>query len=178
MFHVKRKKNETLIERRCREFGIDAPTFQPIDDNCVVWRLPPIKLSAGGLIIPEEHNSPNVKGLLMRMGPRAMDVLRSNGIDEGHVVIFARFAGWEGDDQTPEHRRHNTILMLKARDIIGSDDLKAELESGRAKYVLNNGRYCLERRLLDGKKEKLLALAASTHSEAEAQSAKKIAARL
>lgn len=175
----KRVASEALLRKRCREYGIDVPTFQPIDDNVVVWRLPPLKESAGGLIIPEEHNTPHVKGLLLKMGPRAMDVLRSNGIDEGHIVIFARFAGWETTDLTPEHRRHNTILMIKARDIIGSDDLKAEIESGQAKYIKGqDGRWCLERKLLGGKKEKLLALAAGTHSQAEAEAARRIASRI
>lgn len=172
------KKNLSLLERRCADFGIDIPSFQPIDDNVVIWRLPPLKESAGGIIIPEEHGSPHVKGLLLKMGPRAMDVLRSNGIEEGHIVIFGRFAGWEASDQTPEHFRHNTILMLKARDVVGSDDLKAEIQDGRAQYVISNGRHCLERKLLSGKTEKLLALAASTQSPEEADTARKIASRI
>lgn len=164
-----------LLEKRCKEWGIDPPTFQPFDNNCVVWRLPPLKESKGGIIIPEDARSPHVKGLLLAMGPRAMDVLKSNGIEEGHVVIFARFSGWETSDKTPERDRHNQILMLKDRDIIGSDDLKQELLEGRAKYVLENGRYCLQRKLLGGRKEKLLALAASTTSQAEAETARRIA---
>jgi co-chaperonin GroES (HSP10) len=175
---MSRRSGRTLLDRRCEEWDIEIPSFQPIDDNVIVWRLPPLKQSAGGLIIPDTADMPNVKGLLLKMGPRAMDILRSNGIEEGHVVIFARFAGWETQDQTPEHRRHNVILMIKARDIIGSDDLLEEIESGRAKYVLSNGRYCLERKLLNGKKEKLLALAAGTSNPNEADTAKKIASRM
>ena len=177
-----RKKNvggnkaETLLQMRCREWGIEIPTFAPMDNNCVVWRLPPLKVTKGGVIIPEDQQSPHAKGLLLAMGPRAMDVLRSNGIDVGHVIIFARFAGWETSDQTKEYAKGQLVLMLKDRDIIGSDDLRVALESGKARYVLGeDGRHRLETKLLDGRKEKLLALAASTHSPAERETAMRIA---
>jgi co-chaperonin GroES (HSP10) len=170
------KKKETLLEQRCRDFGIEVPSFQPMDANCVVWRLPPLKETKGGIIIPEDQRSPHAKGLLLAAGPRAMDVLVSNGIEIGHIVIFARFAGWETRDQTAEYATEQEILMLRERDIIGSDDLKKELDSGRAKYVLgDDGRHRLERRLLDGRKEKILALAASTHSKEERDTALRIA---
>lgn len=170
-------KKETLLEQRCREWQIDPPTFAPMDANCVVWRLPPLKETKGGIIIPEDQQSPHAKGLLLAAGPRAMDVLVSNGIAVGHIVIFARFAGWETTDQTAEYAKSQQILMLRERDIIGSDDLKKELDSGRARYVLgDDGRHRLERKLISGRKEKLLALAASTESQAEAKTARRIAA--
>lgn len=171
---MSKKKPETLLSKRCKEWGIEEPTFAPFDNNCVVWRLPPLKETKGGIIIPEDQRNPHAKGLLLAIGPRAMDVLHSNGIEVGHVVIFARFAGWETTDQTKEYAKGQQILMLKDRDIIGSDDLKKELDSGRAKYIQGeDGRHRLERKLLSGRKEKLLALAASTHSPAERETALK-----
>lgn len=169
------KKPETLLQQRMKQWGVEAVTFQPMDDNVVVWRLPPITETAGGLVIPLEHATPHVKGLLLRMGPRAMDILKSNGIDEGHYVLWARYAGWETNDDTPESRRHSRVLMIKARDIIGSDDLAADLKSGRAKYVKgDDGRWRLERKLLNGRKEKLLALAADPGATpAERETARK-----
>lgn len=163
---------------RCAELGIDPPTYQPMDNNCVVWRLPPLKMSAGGIAIPDEAQGPHSKGVLVAVGPRARDVLYSNGIEEGDVVIFARFSGWETPDRTPTKNLGTEFLILKDRDIIGSDDLRVELSSGRAKYVLDEGtgRWCLQRKLLTGKKQKLLALAASTTSPAEAETARRVAA--
>ena len=162
---------------RCEELGIEPPTYQPFDNNCIIWRLPPIKMSKGGIAIPEEHQSPHVKGILVAMGPRARDVLYSNGIEEGDIVVFARFAGWETHDRTDRAAKGIEWLMIKDRDIIGSDDLRVSLASGKAKYVLDEekGRWCLQRKLLSGKKEKLLALAASTTSPAEAETARRIA---
>jgi chaperonin GroES len=166
-----------LLRVRCKEVGIEPPTFQPMDNNCVVWRLPPLSVSRGGIIVPEESKSPHVKGILVAVGPRARDVLYSNGIEEGHVVIFARFAGWETRDRTASKELSDEFLIIKDRDIIGSDDLRVELSSGKARYVLDEktNRWSLQRKLLNGRKQKLLALAASTTSPAEAETARRLA---
>lgn len=166
------------LRLRCKEVGIEPPTYQPMDNNCVVWRLPPLKVTSGGIVVPEDAQSPHSKGILLAIGPRARDVLYSNGIEEGDVVIFARFAGWETPDRTPTKALDTEYLILKDRDIIGSDDLRVELSQGKAKYVLDTGtgRWCLQRKLLSGRKQKLLALAASTTSPAEAETARRLAA--
>lgn len=171
-------KSKSLLDKRMKEWGVPAATFAPIDDDVLVWRLPPLTTSASGLLtLPEDARSPHIKGLLLAMGPRAMDFLKSNGIDEGHVVIWRRWAGSEVHDHSEKRRLESEILILKAKDIIGSDDLQKELASGRAKYIQVNGRYCLERRSLSGKVEKVLALAASSTGP-EAETAKRIADHL
>lgn len=168
-----------LVKQRCKEYGIPMPSYWPMDNNCLVWRLPPVSLSRGGLVIPDTAEMPHIKGILMSMGPRAMDVLRSNGIEIGHTVVFARFAGWEPHDHTHTQSMEAAYIILKDRDIIGSDELREELATGKAQYVLGEGgRYNLTRKLLNGRKEKLLALAASTDSKAEAETAKKIAGQM
>jgi co-chaperonin GroES (HSP10) len=184
---VKKKKGESLLEFRQRRWGFPPITFQPIDNQVVVWRLPPLQLSPGGLIVPESEQSPNVKGVLLAAGPRAWDTLHSNGIEAGHVVVFSRFAGWETHDHTAEHQRHNQVLILKDKDIMGSDDLKAAMDAGKMKYTQGqDGKFRLakvtkpERKMLGGpseRKRKLLALAARAGTPQEAETAKRIAAR-
>lgn len=166
------------LRLRCKEVGIEPPTYQPMDNNCIVWRFPPLTISKGGIVMPEDAQSPHSKGLLLAVGPRSRDVLYSNGIEEGDVVIFARFSGWETKDRTPTQELDTEYLIIKDRDIIGSDDLRVELSTGKAKYVLDDktGRWCLQRKLLSGRKQKLLALAASTTSAHEAETARRIAA--
>lgn len=174
---VKRGPGESLVDWRCRSWGIPRPTFQPIDDLCVVWRLPPLQLSAGGIVLPEDQQSPHVKGILLAMGPRAADILRGNGVELGHIVIFGRFAGWEPNDATPEYQRHNKNLILKARDINGSDDLAAEMRTGNTRYVQgDDGRHRVERtKQVTGRKAKLLALAKGGGTAAERETAAKLA---
>jgi co-chaperonin GroES (HSP10) len=180
---TKRKKGESLLDYRCRDWNIPKVTFQPVDNNVIVWRLPPLALSAGGIVIPEDQQSPHVKGVILAMGPRARDTLVSNGIEEGHIVVFGRFAGWEAHDNRPEMARHNMILMIKDKDIIGSDDLKADLEAGKLRIVQDtDGRHKLAKvktdKLLTAKesrKEKLERLANGTSNPHEAAAARRAA---
>lgn len=178
---TRRQKGESLLAWRMRDWNVPPNVSQPIDDQVIVWRLPPLQQSAGGLLIPDDMKSPNVRGILLAMGPRAMDVLCSNGIEVGHIVVFARFAGWEPDDNTPEFARHSQILMLKAKDINSSDDLKAMIDRGEIMYVKgDDGRYRLAkvtrpRKLPSARKKKLLALAKGTNNPNEAATARKLA---
>ncbi len=169
-----------LLKRRMREFDVKDVTFAPIDDEVIVWRLPALELSGSGrLLIPEDARNPHIKGLLLSMGPRAMDILISNGIDVGHIVTWKRYAGSEFHDHTKNRRLESEYIVLKARDIFGSDDLKKELDSGKAKYVRGaDGRHQLQRLLPSGKVQKLRALAASTTSPEEAASALRAADHL
>lgn len=182
LYRQRQKKPHYETEKlrlRCEEVGIVPPLGQPIDDNVKVWRLPDIEFSPGGIAIPGEHRSPHIKGLLVAVGPRARDILFSNGIDIGDVVSWARFAGAELSDKTHSRDLGTQYVTLKARDILESDDLAAELASGKAKYILDEktGRHSLVRGLLgSGKKRKLLALAADPRTPpAEADTARRIA---
>ena len=171
------RKPETLIQRRCREHGIETPSFQVTDDNVLVWRFPPLDISPGGIVIPEDARSPHVRGILVGWGPRAADHLYSNGYEEGHIVIWKRFAGWEVNDRTPESRRGNNYLFIKASDILGSDDLGEAIRTGKAKYIRgDDGRHTLQKKLLTGRQEKLLALAADpSTTPAERATARRLA---
>lgn len=166
-----------LLVKRAKEFGFDIPTGQPMDDNVTVWRLPPIELSEGGLFLPQREQSPNIKGVLIAAGPRAMDTLVSNGCTLGHIVVFARFAGWETKDSTQDRTLGNEILRLKLRDILESEDLRDALESGATRYIKGeDGRHRLEVKQLGGRTEKLLALAADPGATpAERETAKRLA---
>lgn len=178
LYAVKRFYPTELLRERCEELGVEPPTYAMMDNNVCVWRLPSIEVSAGGIAIPQDSQNPHVKGVIMSMGPRARDVLYSNGIEEGHVVVFARFAGWEFSDKTASKNLRQEYVIIKDRDIIGSDDLRVMLSQGKVKYELDSStnRWCLSRKALNGKKEKILALAASTASPAEAETARQIAA--
>lgn len=168
------------LKLRCEEVGIVPPLGQPLDNNCICWRLPDLEMSPGGIVIPTEHRSPHHKGILVAVGPRARDVLFSNGVEVGDIVVWARFAGAEHSDKTHNRDLGTQFITLKDRDILASDDLAADLAAGRARYVLDEatGRHNLVRRMISGKKQKLLALAASTQSPAEAETARRLAAEM
>lgn len=172
-----RSKAPSLVDSRRKEWGVPEVTFAPVDDFVIVWRLPPLTTTASGLLtIPEDARNPHIKGLLLKMGPRARDILHSNGIEEGHIVVWLRYAGSEMHDHTDKKRMAYEIILLRARDIVGSDDLQKELAGGKAKYVKGeDGRHRLQRQLPSGKVQKMLALAASTTGP-ESDTARSIAA--
>lgn len=168
-----------LLVERAKEWGFDIPVGAPFGPRVTVWRLPPIQKS-GGLWMPEDAQSPHVLGILVSAGMSALDVLESNGVTLGHYVKFERFAGWEHDDQTPEHKRGSRFLHLNDRNILESLDLMSDLEAGRVSYLRGeDGRTRLEVKLLSDKKAKVLRLAADpSATKAERRTAARIAAQL
>lgn len=168
-----------LLVERAKFYGFDIPTGAPMGARVTVWRLPPITFD-GGLWVPENTASPNVIGVLVAAGMSALDYLESNGCTLGHHVKFERFAGWEHDDQTPEHKRGSRFLHINDRQILESLDLMNDLEAGRVKYLRGeDGRNRLEIRLLSEKKAKVLRLASDpTATPAERKTAARIAAKL
>ena len=143
---VNRWISSELLETRRKELGIPEFRTKPIDDNVVVWRLPPLKMSPGGIIIPEEAQTENLRGIVIGIGPLAQKWADQNGMQLGECVIFKRFAGWEhqyGVDSgghTPMaqfDRRALEIVHLKPKDILCSDDLFANIEKGDVRFAKN-----------------------------------------
>ena len=168
-------KTYPLLAKRMSEYGFDEPSGAPLGDRITVWRLPPITMSPSGtLFLPDNRDEPNVIGVLVACGMKALDELESNGVHPGHYVVWERFTGWEADDPTPELKRCSRFLQLNARNILNSLDLMTDLESGQVRYLRGaDGRSQLDvRPALPAKAErqrgKLLAMAndpATTPSE-------------
>ncbi len=182
-----------LLVQRAKEWGFEVPTNQPRANVCVVWRLPPIHEhripgTKIDLMIPDEHDSPHVKGVLIAAGAVALASLESEGITLGHIVQWKRFAGEEMNEHTPEALKGQRIVWLQASDILASDDLMTALESGKADYKKTDGGKLLldveggipgEKRpkQISARKQKLLALAERGGTPAERETAARIAAR-
>lgn len=86
---------------RVAQHEAPSPTWHPVQDICLVYRIPNPYKSASGIVLPEAyaqaHDSVLNHGLLISAGPEALDVLASHGILIGDYVKFARFAGEEED---------------------------------------------------------------------------------
>lgn len=87
---------ETL-KKRMEEHQIPHPGTRPMQDLCLVYRIP--NEYKGNLVLPEEyadgHDAPFQVGILLRAGPEAFDILESHGALPGDFIHFARFAGEE-----------------------------------------------------------------------------------
>ncbi len=147
-------QNPLLIER-AMEYGFDPPEGAPSDDGVTVWRLPPIQ-KFGAIYAPENMDSPNVVGVLVAWGMRAMESMQTHGYQLGQHVVWERFAGWEADDATPEVKRCSRFLKLRARQILESQDVQKKLISGELQYITgDDGRVRLQVNALpEMKKEK------------------------
>ena len=176
-----------LLVERAKFWGFEIPTNQPRGNAVIVWRLPPVhekKIEGTDrtLIIPDDHDSPHIKGVLIAASASALSAFQSEGITLGHIVQWKRFAGEEQNEATPEALKGQRLLWLQASDILASDDLMTALESGDLNYVEDGGRLKLEgaaipgqRKQLSGKKAKLLALAERGGTPAERETAKRLA---
>lgn len=179
-----------LLETRRKELGIPHFSTMPIGDNVNVWRLPPLEMSPGGIIMPEDAQSPNVRGIVVGIGRKARQWAEEEGIQLGSCVIFKRFAGWEHEEnlnphqRTPEHKRFNQILHIKPSDVLDCDDLYMDFISGNARMHKNaDGSFVLETKATPEdvaedkqkrRRDKLRARAADASSPNEAKVAQAI----
>jgi len=182
-----------LLVQRAKEWGFDVPTNQPRAGVVVAWRLPPVhehRIPGTDkiMMVPDAHDSPHVKGVLIAAGATALASLESEGITLGHIVQWKRFAGEEMNEATPEALKGQRIIWLQASDILASDDLMTALESGKADYKKNDaGKLLLDveggipgekrPKQISARKQKLLALAERGGTPAERETAARIAAR-
>lgn len=80
----------------------------------------------------QEQNTP--RGIIISAGLSALDALRSNGIDVGHIVHFCVNAPYRRplDDNDQKH-----LVLLRAGDIVDSEDLARALDDGDVAVNVN-----------------------------------------
>lgn len=89
-----------LLEQRRQEYSLTDGFFrvQAAFDRCYVYQIPVFEHESYGsnrIIRPdttrsrEQNEAP--RGVLISAGAKALDALRSNGIDIGHIVTFAHY---------------------------------------------------------------------------------------
>lgn len=135
-----------LLDARRRECAIPNGAFkiQAAFDVCLVHHIPKPSQSTfvqGGKIVMtdndrrrESESAP--RGVLVSAGLKAMDDLRSNGIEPGHIVTLIRQAPWRMPvDNIGGHEKY--LLILRTGDITGSEDLRQALAEGRCRIEWN-----------------------------------------
>lgn len=125
-----------LLEKRRFQYAIPDGAFriQAAFNTCFVHQLPRFEEETygdTGIIMPQtarrrvEEETP--RGILVSAGLNALDCLRSNGIDLGHIVSFVRQAPW----RMPIAMVNGVdfyLVILRAGDITGSEDLRLLLQ--------------------------------------------------
>lgn len=133
------KRNGELLEKRRIEFALPNGMFthQMAFDRIMVAQLSG-KEKAGDttIILPgvsqdrEMREAP--KGIIVGAGLLALDELRANGIDLGHMVTFIRNAPFRLIVDNV-NGKDCPALLFRAGDVCGSEDLAEAIRTGEAK---------------------------------------------
>lgn len=83
----------------------------------------------------EQESAP--RAIVVSAGLRALDDLRSNGMDVGHIVSFVRFSPWRMRVDTIAGMQF-FLLVLHSGDIIASEDTAAALRAGELRMKTLN----------------------------------------
>jgi co-chaperonin GroES (HSP10) len=148
MSSAKKLKLPKLLEKRRQEFGITdgAFTSQPFHDRVFIYQVHDAEETYGsGIIVKAEsvrdyENTSCPRGIVVAAGARALDDLRCNGIDLGHIVTFLRMAPWRiNTDMVAGHQEK--LIILRSGDIVGSEDLAEQLRRGDVKLAYDPAKF-------------------------------------
>ena len=90
--------------------------FRPLGDRVVVRRVKEEQKSAGGIIIPETAQEKAQEGVVVAVGPGALNDLGKRippEVKEGDFVLFGKWSGTEVKIDGDE------LLIMKESDISG-----------------------------------------------------------
>lgn len=130
-----------LLEMRMATYGIELPKFHPVFDRCLVYPVDKAdqpQATSGGIVLAEQTKQRlgAQRGVLIMAGPRAYEQLYSHGISIGDIVISARLSPWERQYFSDTHRPHR-VLVMRAGDIVGSEDFKTALDRGDLRLLMD-----------------------------------------
>jgi len=135
------KCSDHLDEARKR-YGIPDCVFEacvPLFERVYVWQLPMREgatwSATSAILVPDtkasfEHKTSG-RGVLVGAGLKALDVLRSNGVELGDVVRFNRLSpeilesGRIGTESI-------TVMVMYTSNLTGSEDLAKRIAAGDA----------------------------------------------
>jgi hypothetical protein len=120
------------------KYGIPDSVFHTdaLFDRIFVWQLPRVfgdVIEGTTLIKPEgvrqreEEGTP--RGVVVSAGLKALDSLRSNGVELGDVVNFIRLSPWKLTMQEIRGVEVN-VLILRDGDLIASEELPRRRKQG------------------------------------------------
>lgn len=127
------------LDARRLEWGITDGAFrvQAAFDRILVHQIPMAHFMGGtfgegGVIVmpktaesARERSAP--RGIVVSAGLKALDEMRSNGIELGDIVMFNHVSPWRIETDMIDGKLHH-VLVMHAGHIIGSEDLAKRLQ--------------------------------------------------
>lgn len=105
------------LEERMKQYGIPPIPGLPMGKTILVFRIPPVEKTAGGLYIPETHQGEQEIGVLLAAGLGALDVLKAALIEVGDIIWFGRFAGTNRTVKHEAGQAAEQIAAMKVEDV-------------------------------------------------------------
>lgn len=143
-------KQESLLKQRTREYEIPELPFWPAFDRVLAFQIPDKmaqRETAGegsAIIIPEEYRSTregSKRFVIVAAGLKALDILRSNGIEIGHIISELQFGNVDYIVDREAGMKNVSFRVLRAEDVSGSEDLLANMRAGLVEVVLKDGKH-------------------------------------
>ncbi len=138
-----------LLEARRLEWLITDGAFSiaPLYNRVYVHQIPmayDVNKKKGLIHTPDTKAAQELRschrGVLVSAGALALDALRSNGVDLGHIVHFIHVNPWRLHvDYVDGHTFQ--VLVMSVDCVAGSEDLADVLKSGVVKVVVENGKH-------------------------------------
>jgi hypothetical protein len=134
-----------LLDARRIEYGLPDELFgaHAAFGYVLVHQLPQLEGETYGdtsIIMTDRAKDKDQKeaprGIIVRAGLRALDELRSNGIDLGHIVMFSRNIPYRAR-MTIINGRDQNLIVLQAGDIFASEDLARNVILGKAEVFVS-----------------------------------------
>lgn len=130
-----------LLERRRLEHRITDAHFdcQAMFETVFVKQIDaPETVGEAGIFLTDtaktREKQNTFKGIIISAGAKAMDELRSNGMDVGHEVWFVKHVSARFEVETVDGQMEY-LLCLQTGDIRGSVDTARALRTGEAHYT-------------------------------------------
>lgn len=137
-----------LLESRRLSHAMPDECFahQAMFDRILLWQIASIENERVGkdslIIAPEttqkREKEGNPRGVIVSAGLGAMDVIRSNGMDLGHIVGFVYLAPFKRPVVNIEGHWFS-LIVLSVGDILDSEDTRAAIASGRIETRYDQG---------------------------------------
>ncbi len=149
-----------LLDERRVGHAVPDSAFRlgPLFDQVVLWPLEEADLGDGKIsehlfAAPSSRSNDELKSprcLILDAGVLAIDQLRSNGADIGHIVYIIHLNPWWIPCGRSKRGKDWYVRLVTADRVVGSEDFAREKREGKVRIVEDaQGRACIER---DGKR--------------------------
>lgn len=129
----------SVLDEKIKKYEIPKWPYQPAFDRCLIYQIPTVEADTfkdSVLVKPEitkqREKQTSPRGVLVAAGQKARSILESHGIFIGHTVWFARFTLYKHEFDAS----NKSFATIRAAEINGSEELLADVESGREVFTM------------------------------------------